>query len=73
MGLRIVLKPVKIKVPAFDAYSDAWHIANTLMIVSFVSLFVFGTHQYKWWVELIAAGTIFNLTFSLFYNKILRK
>ena len=50
---------------------DAWHLANSLMIISFISLAVFHQHHFKWWIEIIAAGIIFNLAFGFFYDKIL--
>lgn len=52
---------------------DAWHLANSLMIVSFICFGVFHESIYKWWIEIIAGGIIFNVVFSLFYNKLLRK
>jgi hypothetical protein len=45
---------------------DAWHIANSLMIIFFL-LAVFG---FSWMV--IVGGIVFNLAFNTFYNKILR-
>ena len=51
---------------------DAWHLTNSLMIISFICLWVFGVHQFNWWIDLIAAGIIYNIAFSFFYDKVLR-
>jgi hypothetical protein len=52
---------------------DAWHLANTGMIVSICAAIAtkpdFSLH---WAFQFIAAGIIFNLSFNIFYNKILR-
>lgn len=55
---------------------DGWHLANSLMIVSFICFGVFHLDgqgwAHKWWFELPAAGIIYNVVFNLFYDKILR-
>ena len=43
---------------------DAWHLANSAMIICF--LLPFG------W-KMVILGIVFNLAFNLFYNKILRR
>jgi len=52
---------------------DAWHLANSLMIVSFICFGLFHESHYKWWIELIAGGILFNVVFGLFYDKILKR
>ena len=57
----------------FTSYPvDGWHISNSAMIVSFCLAIVFHHPVLKWWLELLIAGTLFNLVFNIFYNKILR-
>jgi hypothetical protein len=51
---------------------DAWHIAGSLMIVCFLLAMEFHVRHFYWWAEVIGAGVLFNLSFNLFYNKILR-
>jgi hypothetical protein len=51
---------------------DAWHLSNSLMVVSFICFGVFYEHHIHWVLEVIAAGIIFNLSFILFYDNILR-
>lgn len=50
---------------------DAWHLANSGMIVFFiaaVALHPFDRWQLPWWLEIPAAGLLYNLTFNLFYK-----
>lgn len=55
---------------------DAWHLANSGMIVCFItSIF---TYKSIWinipeWGWVLIFGTCFNLVFELFYSKWLRK
>lgn len=60
-----ILHPTKYKV-------DAWHLFNSAMIFCFCFAVVFHVRFTYWWLEFVAAGIIFNLSFNLFYNKILR-
>lgn len=48
---------------------DAWHLANSAMIVFFCAGIVAHKQITWWWIELIVAGTLFILVFNLFYNK----
>jgi hypothetical protein len=54
---------------------DAWHLANSGMIISFCTAVATNCiHDHlHWLLRLIIAGTLFNLSFNLFYNKLLRK
>jgi hypothetical protein len=51
---------------------DGWHLSNSAMIIAFVFASVFHTPILKWYYEIAIAGVVFNLTFNVFYNKILR-
>jgi hypothetical protein len=51
---------------------DAWHLANSGMILCFCGAVAFHDALYPWYWQLIGAGIIFNLSFNIFYNKILR-
>jgi hypothetical protein len=51
---------------------DAWHLANSGMIIS-ICFAIALHHSYTyWWAEFVAAGIIFNLSFNMFYNKVFR-
>jgi hypothetical protein len=52
--------------------ADAWHISNSLMIISFCLAIVLHKPVLSWYYEFIIAGILFNGTFNIFYNKILR-
>ncbi|HEU4901187.1 MAG TPA: hypothetical protein VFT06_00305 [Flavisolibacter sp.] len=53
---------------------DAWHLSNSLQIVSWCAAIAFATNlPFAWWQILIVAGVVFNLVFNLFYNKILKR
>jgi len=60
------------KIPFTKYPLDGWHLANSLMIVSFICAWAFHKPILKWYYEIPIAGVAFNLTFNLFYNKILR-
>lgn len=60
-------------IPLTKYRPDAWHLANSLMIISFICLAVFYKPHFKWWIEIMAAGILFNLAFGLFYDKTLNK
>lgn len=53
--------------------SDAWHLFKTVMIFGIVGSVVSYQPIYQWWADIIIFGTAWNLTFSLFYNKLLIK
>lgn len=52
--------------------ADAWHLANTLQIVSWCAAIAFAP-PLSWWQIILGAGALFNLVFNLCYNKILKK
>ena len=51
---------------------DGWHLSNSMMIVAFITSLCFNSGLQWYWV-IFGGGVIFNLTFNLFYNRILRK
>lgn len=52
---------------------DAWHLANSGMIFSFIFAVIFYRQYFEWYWELLIAGVGFNLMFWLWYDKLLRK
>jgi len=60
------------KLPFTNYPFDGWHLSNSVMIIAFVLAAVFHTPLLKWYYEIVIAGAVFNLTFNLFYNKLLR-
>jgi hypothetical protein len=50
---------------------DGWHIANSLMIMAFITAICFPADLQWYWI-ISGGGLIFNLTFNLFYNRILK-
>lgn len=52
--------------------TDAWHLFKTLMIVLLCLAIVFYKPMFIWWADVLILGTVWNCTFSLFYNKVLR-
>lgn len=63
------------KIPIW--FTDAWHFFKSLMIVNLAMTLCVATIFYKpvyFYVEsIIVFGLVWNTTFNLFYNKILRK
>jgi hypothetical protein len=55
----------------FNYPLDAWHLSNTLMIVSFISIAVCSSQNANWLLFLIL-GVVYNIVFNLFYNKVFR-
>lgn len=60
-------------IPLTKFRPDAWHLANSAMIVSFILAVIFYEQQLKWFWELLIGGTTFNIMFGLFYDVILRR
>lgn len=54
---------------------DAWHLSNSLMVVCFCCAAAFTSWPApgQWWIAIIAQGVVYNLSFNLFFDKILRK
>lgn len=60
------------KAPKLGSYKfDAWHIAQSLMICSFIgSLWLVKSFI---WIDFIVVGYLYNVVFSAFYDIIFRK
>lgn len=61
--------------PATKYKVDAWHLANSFQIICWCAVIAnvaIADIGYHWLIVFFAAGIIFNLSFNLFYNKILR-
>lgn len=58
-----------------EAFTDFWHLCKSITICSFIGAVVCYEYQSKWLMlfDFISYGIIWNMTFSLFYNKILIK
>jgi hypothetical protein len=55
-----------------DALTDWFHRFKMAWIILLMSAIVFYDPVFpQWWINLPAAGTVWNLTFSLFYGKLL--
>lgn len=55
----------------FGYRPDGWHLAKSGMIICMLLAVIFAVDKHQWWVRLISMGAVWNLTFSLFYHKIL--
>lgn len=65
---------ISYKKPTIFGYRiDFWHLCNSLMIVSFCSSMVCYASPNARWADVLLAGYYFNVTFSLFYDIILRR
>lgn len=61
------------KIPFTNYPVDGWHLANSGMITCFCLACALHAKSIDWYWEVLIAGGVFNLSFNLFYNKILRK
>jgi len=62
-----------VKFLPFTKYRpDAWHVANSIMIVAFILAVVLHISFTYCWLEMLIYGAGFNIVFSLFYDKIFR-
>lgn len=58
----------------FTGYKwDGWHLSNSLMIVCIALAVAFHTPLLRWYCEVLVAGALWNLSFNLFYNHVLRR
>ena len=60
----------KINMPV--QFTDAWHFSKSFMIVSLIAAIVLYNPLFGIWIDFFAIGFIWNMTFSFFYNVILR-
>lgn len=51
---------------------DAWHLAKSSMIICFIGAVLVFHLKHQAWVHFISMGIIWNASFNLFYNKILK-
>jgi hypothetical protein len=59
-------------VPAIFGYPlDAWHLLNSGMIVAMITAVALHQPALRWYFEIPIGGALWNLTFNLFYNKLL--
>jgi len=57
-------------------FSDAWHLFKSTMIVMLAAAICFGIPDgsiFSWLLWFAACGIVWNLTFNLFYNRLLIK
>lgn len=57
----------------FGWKADAWHIAKTLMIISIAFAMIFFHSIGRWWMDVLLIGAVWNLSFNIFYNKLLKQ
>ena len=55
------------------AFLDAWHLFKSLMIILFALSIVLYKVYFNLIIDFIVIGLVWNVFFSLFYNKILKK
>jgi hypothetical protein len=53
-------------------FTDLFHLSKTFMIIFLGLSAVFYTNKNEWYFDLFLFGYFWNITFSIFYNKILR-
>lgn len=51
---------------------DAWHIFKSLMVISLCLAVVLYQPVFKWWIDFLIAGAVWNVVFVLFYHKIFK-
>lgn len=56
----------------FNYKLDAWHLAQSGMIVCMIAAVALHQEKLEWWLEVLIGGAGWNLIFNTFYNKILR-
>lgn len=56
----------------FGYRPDAWHLANSAMIICFVAASVSKGYPFLWWLMFAGYGVIFCIVFNIFYDKVLR-
>ena len=49
---------------------DAWHLANSAMIVCFIAAAFIGSGWFV--IKVVIAGLVFNVVFNIFWNKIFK-
>ncbi len=52
---------------------DAWHIAKSLMVISLSIAIVLYKETFNFWLDIIVLGAIWNGSFNLGYNHLLKR
>ena len=52
---------------------DFWHLAKSAMIICMVCAMVFYKAWLPYYLDIIVLGAVWNLSFNLFYNRILKR
>jgi hypothetical protein len=68
---RRVWKILGFKIPIHPAFTDGWHLAKSVMVVILCASVVLYKPIVNPFVDIIILGAAWNITFNLFYNKIL--
>lgn len=51
---------------------DAWHLFKSLMVILMALAIVFYVQLISWWADVVIYGIVWNVSFVLFYHKILK-
>jgi len=52
---------------------DAWHLSKSLVVVCLCLAIVLpAVARFKWWMELLIAGALWNITFNISYHFLIR-
>lgn len=57
----------------FGWKADAWHIAKSAMIICMVCAMVFYESMLPYYIDILVLGALWNLSFNLFYNRLLKR
>lgn len=58
----------------FNYKIDAWHLSQSAMIICMIVAWSLHNKSFiAWYWQVLIAGTVWNLVFNLFYNKILSR
>ncbi len=64
-----IIKPIR-----YTGYKlDSWHIFKSGMIIFLCFGIVFYKPIFNWYFDIIILSTLWNLTFDIFYSKLLNK
>jgi hypothetical protein len=61
------------KIPLVQSFSDAWHLFKSIMILSLCTALALTAIDGFFIASIVLYGTVWNLSFNLFYNNLLRK
>lgn len=57
----------------FSYKLDAWHLAKSLMIICFAFAVILYQPIWKWWIDFLIIGVVWNAVFNVFYNRVFKK